>query len=129
MWAPPPGGRQPLTALERLRLRDALQDLWREQVREITELSLGIRDHAESAPAGARTRTLQPATMRALIGARESLEEIERATRRLDDRSYGRCVRCGLWMSMDWLLDRPNRQLCSSCDPAPVGSHVAADER
>jgi RNA polymerase-binding transcription factor DksA len=129
MWASPPGGRQPLTALERLRFRDALQDLWQEQVREITELSMGIRDHAPSVPAGARTRTLQPATMRALIGARESLEEIERATRRLDDRSYGRCVRCGMWMSVDWLLDRPNRQLCSSCDPDADGSPVAADER
>jgi hypothetical protein len=73
-----------LTSLERVRLREALQDRWRSQRRLITLLSLH-RDVAES-EAGSGGQWLDAtATELAIHRALVRLGSIEQAMRRLDD--------------------------------------------
>jgi len=76
--------RVTLTPMERLQLREALQDRWREEVRRITELSVdlhGVFDDRNDVPLDTA------AIAAALCDARLRLAEIEQAMRRLDDRS------------------------------------------
>src|SRR4051794_34133320 len=89
--------RVTLTPLERLQLREALQDHWREQVRRITQLSVDL--HSALDDDGDGDGDGEPcidtaAVAVALSDARLRLAEIEQAMRRLDDRSYGRCSAC-----------------------------------
>jgi len=78
--------RTTLTPLERLQLRDALQDRWRDQVRRITELSIALHGGLD----GDDEQDVDAAAVAVSISdARLSLAAIERAMRGLDDRSYG----------------------------------------
>jgi len=76
-----------LSPLERLQLRDALQDQWRDQVRLITELSVELH----TALGDDRTDEFNRAAgLSYEIGeARLRLTEIEEAMRRLDQTAVG----------------------------------------
>lgn len=107
---------QPLTPLERLHVRDVLQDRWREQVRQITLLSLARYDRDDpdgSAPpdAPAQGMSLDAAIDR----ARARLEELEQAMRRLDDRTYGLCRRCDQPIGFPRLAETPEATVCDDC--------------
>jgi len=108
---------QPLTPLERLQVRDALQDRWREQVRQITLLLLARYDRDElTAGSG---RLAQPAHATSLDAgidrARARLEGLEQAMRRLDNRNYGSCQRCGEPIGFPRLAEAPEATACDSC--------------
>jgi RNA polymerase-binding transcription factor DksA len=107
---------QPLTPLERLQVRDTLQDRWREQVRQITLLSLARYDRKD--PEGsAPLETLGRATSldAAIDRARALLEELEHAMRRLDNRTYGSCRRCGELIGFPRLAQKPEASVCDDC--------------
>jgi RNA polymerase-binding transcription factor DksA len=116
---------QPLTPLERLQVRDALQDRWREQVRQITLLSLARyeRDDPDgSAPVA--TPTQGPSLDASIDRARARLEALEQALRRLDNRSYGACRRCGEPIAFLRLAETPDATVCGRCSrevAAPSG--------
>jgi DnaK suppressor protein len=50
-----------------------------------------------------------------LTQAREHLGQIDTALRRLDDGSYGRCVRCGTAIPAERLAARPTAVSCVGC--------------
>lgn len=109
-----------LTPLEQLRLRDVLHDLWREHVRCVTELAVLLRgtdtDQVRDKTAVSVHVPVGVESVRlGLAAAKLRLAEIERAIRRLDDRSFGRCAQCGAAMPFDSLITQPERLACSSC--------------
>jgi RNA polymerase-binding transcription factor DksA len=107
---------QQLTPLERLQLRDALQDRWREQVRQITLLSLARYDREESyASAPLATPAQGPSLDAAIDRARVRLDALEQAMRRLDNRSYGSCGRCGEPIGFPRLAETPEATVCDRC--------------
>ncbi len=105
-----------LTSLARLQLREALQDLWRGQVRRITLLSLSIYDDLDAEePAALTAPGVAPGAVEvALAEARALLAEFEAAMRRLDDGQYGRCLQCGSTISYDQLTADPLAMRCSA---------------
>jgi DnaK suppressor protein len=100
------------TPLQRLQLREALQDRWRDHVRQITELSVQL--HA--ALGGQVDDAIDAAAVAVAISdARLRLAETERALRRLDDRSYGRCDACLVPIPTSVLIDDPELRYCAGC--------------
>jgi len=53
-----------------------------------------------------------------LAAARAHLAEIDRATERLGDGTYGLCERCGRSIAPERLLARPTAQRCVACASA-----------
>ena len=106
-----------VTPLQRLHLRDVLQDQWREQVRQITVLSLARydRDDPDRASSPAVALTAASSLDRSITRARARLEGLEQAMRRLDDRSYGHCVRCGEPIGFTRLAQTPEETSCGPC--------------
>jgi RNA polymerase-binding transcription factor DksA len=111
-----------LVPLERLHLREVLQELWRLQVRQITLLSLAMYDDLDAeepvAAAGQRTVTSHDD---ALALARTGLEQLEAAMRQLDDGSYGRCASCGSAIGFAALMADPLATACLRCRPPRLG--------
>ena len=116
------------TPLERLQLRENLQDLWREHVRRITELSIDLHTALDAADDNDIDAAVVGA---ALSDARLRLVETEQAMRRLDDRSYGRCHACLMPLPFTHLVDEPDARHCSDCRAAGAARRVpvAADAR
>jgi RNA polymerase-binding transcription factor DksA len=115
-----------LAPLERLHLREALQDHWRDEVRRITLLSLEMYDdldaeepiHVLDAEAGRDIPTTD-----ALEAARRRLTDLERALHRLDDGSYGRCTHCGTVLPYQQLTADPLTVACNACRFGIGGGH------
>lgn len=104
---------QPLEPLERLSLRDRLQDLWRAKVEHIT--ALAVRFHATDTE---MDLVEDPAMLaKRLAHLRLDLTEIEAAMRRLDVGHYGRCESCTAAIPYDQLTVQPDRRRCASCEP------------
>ena len=112
--------RVPLTPLERLQVRDALQDRWREQVRLITVLSLARYDGdnvdgVASLPGAAAEESALDGS---IARARAQLEDLEQAMHRLDNRSYGYCQHCREPIGFARLAQIPETTSCEACQPA-----------
>jgi len=122
--------RKQLTPLERLQLRDALQDRWSEQVRHITLLSLARygREDADRVALAIGTLTEVSSLDRSIERARARLEELEQAMRRLDDRSYGQCLRCGEPIGFTRLVQTPEETRCGSCPQNAAALPNRADD-
>ena len=73
-----------LTPLQRLQLRDCLQDDWREQVQRITELSVAMHGLLDNGSMEDRSEAAAVAV--SLSEARSRLVEIEDSMRHLDGR-------------------------------------------
>src|SRR3954453_16768068 len=106
--------RVTLTPLERLQLREALQDRWREQVRRITELSVDLHSALDDADED-EPWIASVAVAFALSDARLRMVEIEQAMRRLDYRSYGRCFACLIPLPFTDLVEEPEARHCIDC--------------
>lgn len=104
-----------LTSLQRLSLRETLQDHWREQVRRITLLSMAMYDDLDAAEPtlvmGAGVDTVEAA----LVDARRQLAGLEAAMHRLDDGSYGRCAQCERTVDYMDLVAMPLATTCRMC--------------
>lgn len=102
-----------LEPLERLRLRDQLQDLWRTNVEQIT--ALAVRFHDEESDDEPSQQA--DAVAQRLGHSRLNLTELEAAMRRLDAREYGICERCVAAIPFGELTAKPHRRLCAGCEP------------
>lgn len=84
----------------------------------VVAASLDTNADDEHDPEGA-TIAFERSQVAALIRqARESLEEVEVAVRRLDEGTYGRCQRCGSTIDADRLRARPVARHCMRCATA-----------
>lgn len=101
--------REPLTAMQRFRARDQLQDLWRAHVGELTELA--VRFHSCEAEEGAYAARLS----HDIAAVRSRLVEIEDAMHRLDVGSYGECETCRLTIAAHEMTAWPDRRYCADC--------------
>lgn len=113
--------REDLTPTERLKLRDLLQDRWRDHAQLITLLTLARYEvvDADSA-AWSRSSLLDlPALETAIDRARARRELVERAMRRLDDGSYGGCLTCGGSIGASRLMHVPEESDCAACRGDP----------
>jgi RNA polymerase-binding transcription factor DksA len=111
-----------LTPLERLQLRDALQDRWREQVRQITLLSLAWYDADGADPATSAAAPIDSSALEwAIRRARERLEGLEQAMRRLDEGNYGLCSDCRGPIGFGRLSLVPDEGFCDRCRMKPSG--------
>jgi RNA polymerase-binding transcription factor DksA len=101
-----------LTPLQRLQLRDRLQELWRAQVEIIS--TAGVRFQLAVHNRGSDS-SRAPVEDR-LAAARVRLTELEAAMRRMDARRYGTCDRCHQPMTFDELLATPEKTSCAGND-------------
>jgi DnaK suppressor protein len=108
---------QSLQPLERLSLRDRLQDLWRAKVEDITALAFRFHS-AESDPDSAEN---QATLAKRLAHLRLDLTEVEAAMRRMDVGRYGGCESCAGSIPYDQLTMQPDRRRCSTCEAADRG--------
>jgi len=101
----------PLSPLERLHLREQLQDLWRDQLEivAVVDYRAGTR-RADAAGVEREELALQRAT------ARSVLLEVEAAMHRMDCRRYGVCEKCAEPIPIVDLLMAPHRRRCAGCD-------------
>jgi RNA polymerase-binding transcription factor DksA len=97
----------PLTPLERLQLRDRLQELWREQVETLS--TAAVRAHTASPEPGSESVARQLST------ARIKLTELEAAMHRMDARRFGLCEVCAGAIEFEDLLVRPQARRCPTC--------------
>lgn len=107
--------------LERLQLREQLQDLWRRQV----EILAVVDDRAGTKRLSA-SRIEESELARQLAAARADLREVEAAMQRMDRRCYGICEQCAEPIPTVDLFAAPQRRRCSGCDG--LGT-VVVDER
>jgi DnaK suppressor protein len=115
---------QTLEPLERLRLRDLLQDLWRADVEQIT--ALAVRFHSIESDQD-RIHATGAEVAEQLATVRLDLTEIESAMHRMDAGEYGRCAWCGRAIRFDELSAIPHRRGCAAC--AASEPTVAVDSR
>jgi DnaK suppressor protein len=104
------------TALEseRDRLVGEIEEYEREDQETLSDVSgeNNYRDHMADQGSATFSRELD---MTLEGQARESLEQIERALRRMDDGTYGTCARCGEPIPAERLKAMPEAELCVSC--------------
>jgi DnaK suppressor protein len=101
-----------LTPLQRLQLRDRLQELWRAQVEIIS--TAGVR--FQLAVLGPGSDSSWASVEDRLAAARVRLTDLEAAMRRMDARRYGTCDRCHQPMTFDELLAMPEKTSCAGHD-------------
>lgn len=112
LLAPPTPVHVPLSPLERYQACDRLQDCWRANIAELTELA--VRFHSSDATDGGADDS---EVGRRLAQARARLVDIEEAMRRLDTGEYGFCEACRSAIGAGLLLARPDRRHCPDCRP------------
>ncbi|MFG2977489.1 TraR/DksA family transcriptional regulator [Streptomyces sp. NPDC048331] len=72
----------------------------------------------EHDPEGASTAFERAHVAALMVQAREHLEELDRALRRLEQGDYGRCEACGRTIAPERLEIRPAATTCVHCAPA-----------
>ena len=95
----------PLTPVQRIVLRELLNDSWRAHVVDITNLA--VRFHSSE----------EPAVAVGLAAVRRRLVDIESALERLDSGSYGRCDGCERRIPFELLEAAPECRYCRRCQP------------
>ncbi|MGH3276301.1 MAG: TraR/DksA family transcriptional regulator [Streptosporangiaceae bacterium] len=127
------------------RWRALLESHWRARLERVTELSLAYHD-AEEARAGQEARTGREARagqeawtgqevsgapsrplLRQAVVERRALAEIEEALARLGKGGFGRCERCGSFLSATRLTRTPQARYCGSCEAGPDGGRDPLD--
>jgi RNA polymerase-binding transcription factor DksA len=106
--------------------RARLEAQWRDQVQQVTELSLAYHEAASApAPAGAapgggsggrKVRKL----LRRTVAARQALADTEEALGRLASGRYGLCEGCTAAIPARLLAAAPDSRYCPRCRPRPI---------
>lgn len=111
--------------------REAVLSRLRSMISEFDEIVVASADSNgddEHDPEGS-TVAFERARLAALIGgARASIEDLDRASARIDDGTYGRCGRCGGPIDPDRLAALPAVETCVACVGGPR-SHNGTSER
>lgn len=101
------------------RWRAILEARWRDQLQEVTELSLayhGAVGDALDASADERARRL----VRRTVAARQRLADTEDALDRLAAGNFGECEQCGAPIPADLLFAAPEARYCPDCAAAAL---------
>lgn len=99
-----------LTHVQRVQLRQLLDERWQQQVVELTDLA--VEFHAFDGADADRDDLAYR-----LAGVRRRLVEIESALHRLQSRTFGRCEACDRRMPFEQLEARPEAPYCPVCQP------------
>jgi DnaK suppressor protein len=101
------------------RWRAILEEQWRDQVQEVTELSLAYHDAADAAGGvdGKRARRL----LRRTTAARRRLADTEDALGRLAAGDFGTCEQCGELIPVALLAAAPESRYCPECAADALG--------
>jgi RNA polymerase-binding transcription factor DksA len=100
----------PLSPVQRVQLRELLDEQWRRRVVELTDLA--VEFHALDDEARERESVAHR-----LAGVRRRLVEVESALHRLQSRSYGRCDGCERRLPFERLELVPETRYCLGCSP------------
>ena len=95
------------------RWRAILEVQWRDQVQEVTELSLAY--HSAAAVAGGVDDKQARRLLRRTIAARRRLADTEDALARLATGSFGTCEQCGRLIPVELLAAAPETRYCADC--------------
>ena len=90
------------------------------RVEQLRQLNTPLRPRALSKPGEARTAV----TIDLIAAATVALSEVEEASARIEDASYGLCEACGTAIALPRLQELPMIRWCASCPPA----HKAEDQ-
>jgi RNA polymerase-binding transcription factor len=107
------------------RWRVILEARWRDQVQEITELSLAYHGAVGDAPDSADMQARQ--LVRRTVAARQRLGDTEDALDRLAAGTFGECEQCGAPIPVDLLFAAPESRYCPDC--ATAGLRTDTRER
>jgi DnaK suppressor protein len=91
--------------------RTLLEARWKEQLKQVTELSLAYHVAAEVSESHQETRQLLHST----VAVRRELADTEDALRRLATGDFGHCERCGSTIPSGLLLTFPESRYCPQC--------------
>lgn len=108
------------------RWRAILEARWRDQVQEVTELSLAYHGAAGDAPDGGADKHARQ-LVRRTVAARQRLADTEDALDRLAGGSFGACEQCGAPIPVDLLFAAPESRYCPGC--AATALRMDARER
>ena len=104
-----------------------LEAQWRDQLQEVTELSLAYHEAASAAaaasaeaPAGRPGERKVRKLLRRTVAARRALADTEEALGRLASGRYGLCEGCAAAIPARLLAAAPDARYCSRCRPRPV---------
>jgi RNA polymerase-binding transcription factor DksA len=101
------------------RWRVILEARWRDQVQEVTELSLAYHGAAGDAPDGRADKHVRRLARRT-VAARQRLADTEDALGRLTAGHFGDCEQCGAPIPVDLLFAVPESRYCPGCAPAAL---------
>jgi RNA polymerase-binding transcription factor DksA len=99
-----------LTAAQKVSLRVLLEARWREQVADLTELSIRVHDLPDDVDRRTQRRLLLE-----LAGAHQRLRDLEDGMARLADDRFGWCEACGRLMPYEHLEAEPAARHCAHC--------------
>jgi len=109
--------------------RAILEEQWRDQVEEVTELSLAYHGAADAAGGADDKRARR--LLRRTIAARRRLADTEEALARLAAGDFGMCEQCGEPIPVTLLAAAPESRYCPDCAADALGMgtpHTAAPE-
>ena len=96
------------------RWRAILEARWRDQVQEVTELSLAYHGAVGDAPDGSADKQGRR-LLRRTVAARQRLADTEDALDRLAAGNFGQCEQCGAPVPADLLFAAPESRYCPGC--------------
>jgi RNA polymerase-binding transcription factor DksA len=101
------------------RWRAILEAQWRDQVREVTELSLAYHGAADTASGVGDKRARR--LLRRTIAARRRLADTEDALGRLAAGDFGACEQCEGLIPVELLAAAPESRYCPGCAADALG--------
>jgi RNA polymerase-binding transcription factor DksA len=102
------------------RMRDRLENFWRQRIDEVTELTVRVHDLQAAVDEGGRAGKDRAAgelteTEIQLAHARRGLADSDVALQRFAKGTYGFCGHCGGTVEQERLDSLPAARLCTSC--------------
>jgi len=107
------GGGLALSAAQKVKLRRLLEARWREQVADLTEMSIAVHDLPDEIGRDRQRRVLLE-----LAGVHQRLRGLKDGLARLADDRFGRCEACGRLMPYEHLEAEPAARHCTRCRDA-----------
>jgi RNA polymerase-binding transcription factor DksA len=113
-------GSEPHEDLVLSRMRDRLEGVWRQRIKEVTELTVRMHDMQAAVDVGAGADKATAASELAetelqLAHARRGLADSDAALQRFAKGTYGFCGHCGASIEEERLDTFPAAKLCMSC--------------
>jgi DnaK suppressor protein len=102
------------------RWRAILEAQWRDELQEVTELSLAYHGAVGDAPDSADKQARR--LVRRTVAARQRLADTEDALDRLAAGKFGECEQCGESIPADLLFAAPESRYCPDCAVAALGT-------